>query len=88
MDVLVQDTQYKSPYIEILQREVNHRVRYYSLRIYKTLFDEYLLEIQYGSKKNKSPTGKQEHYFTKLEEALSASMKKIEEKIKKGYSKV
>lgn len=84
----MQELQYKPPYTQILYREVNHRVRYYALRIYKTLFGEYLLEIQYGSTKNKSPTGKKEHYYTTLQDALGASIKRIEEKMKKGYTKL
>ena len=88
MALLMQKLQYKSPFIEILQREVNHRVRYYSLRIYKTLFNEYLLEIQYSSIKNKSPTGKKEHYYKNLQDALNASINKVQEKLKKGYKKL
>jgi len=84
----MQSIEYGPPFIEILQREVNHRVRYYSLRIYKTLFNEYLLEIQYGSTKNKSPTGKKEHYYKTLQDALSASINKVQEKLKKGYKKL
>lgn len=84
----MQKFQYRSPFIEILQREVNHRVRYYFLRIYKTLFNEYLLEIQYGSTKNKSPTGKKEYYYKNLQDALNASINKVQEKLKKGYKKL
>jgi predicted DNA-binding WGR domain protein len=88
MAFLMQKLQQRLPFIETLQRGVNHRMRYYSLRIYKTLFNEYLLEIQYGSTKNKSPTGKKEHYYKNLPDALNASMKRVEEKLKKGYKKL
>jgi predicted DNA-binding WGR domain protein len=88
MALLMQKLQQRPPFIEILQREVNHRVRYYSLRIYKTLFNEYLLEIQYGSTKNKSPTGKKEYYYKNLQDALAVFMKRVEEKLKKGYQKL
>ena len=84
----MQELQYSSPYIEILQREVNKRVRYYSLRIYKTLMSEYLLEIAYGSTKNRTPTGKKKHYYKTLQEALCASISRVEEKLKKGYKKL
>ena len=84
----MQKLQSRPPFIEILQREVDHRVRYYSLRIYRTLFNEYLLEIQYGSTKNKSPTGKKTHYYKNLQDALGASIKRVEEKLKKGYKKL
>jgi predicted DNA-binding WGR domain protein len=88
MALLEKDLYYTPPYIEILQREVKHRVRYYSLRIYRTLFNEYLLEIQYGSTKNKSHTGKKEFYYKQLEDALLASVKRVQEKLKKGYTRV
>ena len=88
MAFLMQTLQYKNPFTQILQREVNHRVRYYSVRIYKTLFNEYLLEIQYGSTRNKSPTGKKEQYYKSLHDALGASMRRIEKKLKKGYKKL
>lgn len=78
---------YQSPYVNILQREVNKRVRYYSIRIYQTLFDDYLVQINYGSLKNKSPTGKKEEYYQKLEDALIASKQIIEKKLKRGYKK-
>ena len=84
----MQVIQYKSPFVTLLQREVNCRVRYYSLKIYQTLFDEYLLEIRYGSIKNKSPTGSINSYYKQLEDALSASLQKVEEKLKRGYKKI
>ena len=71
-----------------LQREVNHRVRYYSLKIYKNLFGEYILESEYGSIKNKRPTGVQRDYFVTIHETLVSRALKIEAKIKKGYKYV
>lgn len=76
---------YKPPFANILYKEVNHKVRYYSMKIYKTLFGEYLLEKRYGSLKNKSPTGIKQEYFTKREDALLAIQTKIQEKLKRGY---
>jgi len=84
----MQEPHYRTPYVEILYREVNHRVRYYSLKIYKTLFNEYLLEIEYGNTKNRSFTGKKEHYYENLQDAMSASISTIEKKLKKGYKKL
>lgn len=75
-----------TPYIYKLYREVNSHIRYYSLKVYKTLFDEYVLEKEYGNIKNKAPTGVKRDYFKTLSSALIARTKKIQEKIKKGYS--
>ena len=75
-------------YVHRLQREVNHRMRYYSLKVYKTLFNEYILESEYGSMKNKHPTGCKRDYFITLQETLVARAMKIQVKIKKGYKYV
>ena len=81
----MQAGQYKPPFANILYKEVNHKVRYYSMKIYKTLFGEYLLEKRYGSLKNRSPTGIRQEYFAKREDALVAVQIKIQEKLKRGY---
>lgn len=83
----MQTYKYKPPFVNILHREVNRRVRYYSIRIYQTLFGEYLLENRYGSMKNKGATGVYQEYFTTLDDALTACNKKVEEKLKKGYNR-
>jgi len=68
-----------------LYREVNHRIRYYSFKVYKTLFGEYILEREYGSIKNKRPTGIKREYFNTRSEALIICNKNIEAKLKRGY---
>ena len=73
------------PYIKILQREVNNRIRYYSLEIYKNLFGEYILEKKYGSLKNKRPTGVKKECYINVYDALFACTQKIQEKLNKGY---
>jgi len=83
---MMQHIEYRAPFIHVLQREVNHRVRYYSLKIYKTLFGEYVLEKKYGSIKNKAPTGIKLEYYDKLEDALIAIKKRVQEKLKRGYT--
>jgi len=68
-----------------LYREVNYRVRYYSIRVYKTLFGEYLLEKRYGSLKNKRPTGITKEYYENIELTVSAIKKIVSLKLKRGY---
>jgi len=76
---------YNTPLINRLYREVNNHIRYYNLSIYKTLFGEYLLQKEYGSIKNKRPTGIRREYFLTLKEALKVCKKCLNEKMKKGY---
>ena len=64
---------------------MNHRIRYYSFKVYKTLFGEYILEREYGSIKNKRPTGIKREYFNTRSEALIICNKNIEVKLKRGY---
>ena len=85
---MLQSVEFKPPYIEILHREVNHRIRYYSLAIYKNLFGEYILEKKYGSLKNKRPTGIKREYYIHLNDALFACTIKIQAKLKRGYKKL
>jgi len=60
-------------------------MRYYSLKVYKTLFGEFILEKEYGNVKNKAPTGVRRECYLTLQEALIARKKKIKEKMRKGY---
>ena len=73
-------------YAQRLYREVKGNIRYYVLKVYRNLFDEYILESIYGSIKNKSPTGVRRDYFITLEEALKVRAKKVDAKMQKGYS--
>jgi len=68
-----------------LYREVNSKLRYYTLNIEPTLFDEYLLTREYGSVKNKKPTRIIKEYYSNLEESISVFNKLITKKLKKGY---
>jgi len=68
-----------------LYRTLNNRVRYYNITFYLNLFDEYILERRYGSTKNKTPTGIKREFHTTLDAVMSATLKKIEEKLNKGY---
>ena len=68
-----------------LYRTVNNKVRYYTISFYLNLFDEYILERRYGSIKNKTPTGVKKEFHKTLDAVVGASLKKIEEKLNKGY---
>jgi len=79
----------RGQYIErrvILFREVNSRVRYYSLHLCMTLFGEYLLIKENGSIKNKKPTRVVKEYFQTLTQAMDSYSAKLQEKTKRGYS--
>jgi uncharacterized protein YgiM (DUF1202 family) len=71
-----------------LYREVDHRVRYYKVYVYKSLFDSYLLERVYGSIYNSKPTRVIRKHCKSFEEASSLFYEIVEAKIKKGYSKI
>jgi len=68
-----------------LYREVMGRHRYYRLLTYPTLFGEFLLIREFGSMKNKKPTGVIKEYFSSVLELENTLNKIYREKIKKGY---
>jgi len=68
-----------------LYREVDNKVRYYSFKIYPTLFGEYLLIREYGGVKNKSATRVMKQYYSDLKDAVGAGKQLYEKKYKKGY---
>ncbi len=61
-----------------LYREVNHRVRYYSIRLYKALF---------GGFKNKKLTGIIKEHYDIIDQGVSAIKNIIDLKLNKGYYK-
>ena len=69
----------------MLYREVAKSVRYYSIRIYLTLFSEYILEKKYGSIKNYKPTGIITQHHDNINSAFNDMKKTIALKAKKGY---
>ena len=71
-----------------LERTVNNKVRYYKLSLFLNLFNEYILERKYGSTRNKKPTGIKIEYFLTINDAISASSKKLQEKLNKGYRRI
>lgn len=78
----------RGQYIErrvMLFREVNSRVRYYSLHLCMTLFGEYLLVKENGSIKNKKSTRVVKEYYETLAQAMKSYRAKLLEKTNKGY---
>lgn len=68
-----------------LYREVNHKLRYYSLKLYPTLFGEYLLVREFGGSKNKGPTRIIRKYFSHIEDAFVEMENILSLKLAKGY---
>jgi predicted DNA-binding WGR domain protein len=71
-----------------LYRNVNKRVRYYSLKLHPTLFGNYLLIREFGGLKNKKPTRIIKEYFSYIEDAKNKMQKIINLKLLKGYSNI
>jgi len=70
-----------------LFRTVNQKIRYYKITLLKNLFDQYIVTREYGSIKNKKPTGVQTNYFFTKDEGIEFIEKLLMLKIKKGYYK-
>lgn len=68
-----------------LYREVNHTIRYYSLRLFRTLFDGYILQKEFGSIHNLKPTGILQEHYIDTHAAFNSMKKLIASKAKKGY---
>lgn len=69
-----------------LFRQKDDKIRYYSFKIYPTLFNDFMLIREYGSMKNKKPTGIIKEYFIHLEDAILKLKQILRLKIQKGYS--
>jgi len=68
-----------------LYREVNNKIRYYHIEILKTLFDDFLLLIEYGNIKYNKPTRAIKCYFDNYDTAKDEFEFILEKKIKRGY---
>jgi hypothetical protein len=68
-----------------LYREVNQKIRYYSINLCPTLFGDFLLIKEFGSMCNKKPTRIIKEYFSYVEDSLQVIDSFINAKIKKGY---
>jgi len=69
----------------ILYREVNNKTRYYHIEILKTLFDDYLLLMQYGNIKYNKPTGTIKHYYNNINRAKYEFEIILSKKVRRGY---
>jgi len=69
-----------------LYKQIEKRTRYYSLKIYPTLFQEFVFIREYGNIKNKKPTGVIHEHFKNFNDALEKLQSLYYQKIKKGYS--
>jgi len=77
-----------SNYKLTLYREVNNKIRYYTLKLYPTLFGEFLLVKEFGSTQNKKPTRIRKEYFSHLDESIVVIENFINVKMKKGYFQI
>jgi len=73
--------------VTTLYRKVNGKVRYYKIKTYLTLFEEYLLIREWGGVDNKKATGQKQSYFSSPSNLKDALKKIITLKSKKGYIK-
>lgn len=71
-----------------LYREVDNRIRYYFINLYKNLFSEYILQRKYGNIKYKRPTGIKVSYFKHFDDAIKTMKTLVEIKYKKGYREI
>jgi len=69
----------------LFQKDVDGRTRYYKISIYLTLFNEYLLEAEFGSLSNKKPTRVMKRYFSDLYKATQEFTKIYKIRLKRGY---
>lgn len=61
-------------------------IRYYSIEIVATLFEEYVVERVYGNVRFKSCTGRKNNVFSSFNEAQIFFEKLKKQKMKKGYA--
>ncbi len=68
-----------------LKRLVNKNTRYYNIILEKSLFNEYIIEVNYGNVNYKSPTRILYKYFDCKKIALQYAKSLLNTKLKKGY---
>jgi len=69
-----------------LYRKVNNKIRYYRIEILKTLFDDFLLLIEYGNIKYNKPTRIIKEYFSDINLAIGKYEVIFKKKVRRGYS--
>ena len=68
-----------------LYKQIEKRTRYYSLKIYPTLFQEYVFVREYGNLKNKKPTRIINKHFCSFNDAMNELEILYKQRIKRGY---
>ena len=68
-----------------LINELTQKVRYYSIRIYPTLFGDYLIEKEYGAVSDKNPTKISKIYTDTKKDALKLMLDMAVTQKKRGY---
>lgn len=71
--------------IKLYNKNKEYINRYYFLELVPTLFDEYIVIRQYGSRTNKKPTRVLKNYFKKRTDALNFMFQIVSKKRKRGY---
>jgi predicted DNA-binding WGR domain protein len=68
-----------------MRRQVNNRIRYYTVELIPNLFGEWMLIRTYGSIKKLKPTGVIREIYSNVEEARGSMKLLIKVKQDKGY---
>lgn len=71
----------------ILFKTAKHRVNYYKIEIYPTLFGDYLIQKEYGATHHSKPTNIIKEYVTSNKEALLRMLDLAVDKRSLGYMK-
>lgn len=69
-----------------LKRHTNKgTLRYYRLKLFSTLFGDFVVEREYGNAYFKAPTGVKKDFFDSFENAVAMFERLLKQKQKKGY---
>jgi len=69
----------------ILFKRTQHRVNYYKIDIYPTLFGDFLIQKEYGATEHKNPTNTLKEYASTNKEALLRLLDLAVDKKSLGY---
>lgn len=70
-----------------LLKNSNEQLYYYKINVYQTLFGDYLVQKEYGLKKNLKPTNIIKEYVSSKREALYKVLDIVVDKKELGYLK-
>jgi len=71
----------------VLLKSSNERVYYYKINVYKTLFGDYLIQKEYGLRRNLKPTNTLKEYLPSKREAMFRVLDIAVDKSTLGYKK-